>query len=114
MLINGASGSVGSAGVRISNHVGATVTAVCSGKKAEIVCALGAVRAINDKTQDVVAKGITYDMVEDTVASLPWGQAQHAIRPGGKMVLIAGTTSDMLFGSQAIAIDLHVDGAGES
>ena len=104
VLINGASGSVGSACVQIAKYLGAQVTAVCSGKNAEIVRALGADRVIDYKTQDVVGKGITYDMVVDTVATLPWVQAQHAIQPGGKMVLIAGKTSDMLFGSLKAAM----------
>jgi len=104
VLINGASGSVGSACVQIAKHLGAKVTAVCSGKNAEIVRALGADRVIDYKTQDVVEEGITYDMVVDTVATLPWVQAQHAIQPGGKMVLIAGKTSDMLFGSLKAAM----------
>lgn len=104
MLINGASGSVGSACVQIAKHFGAQVTAVCSGKNAEIMRDLGADRVIDYRTQNVVEKGITYDMVIDTVATLPWVQAQHAIQPGGKMVLIAGKTSDMLFGSLKAAM----------
>jgi NADPH:quinone reductase-like Zn-dependent oxidoreductase len=104
VLINGASGSVGSACVQIAKHLGAHVTAVCSGKNAAIVRDLGADRVIDYKIQDVVEEGITYDMVIDTVATLPWAQAQHAIKPGGKMVLIAGKTSDMLFGSLKAAM----------
>ena len=99
VLINGASGSVGSACVQIARHLGAQVTAVCSGKNAEIVRDLGADRVIDYHTQDVVEDGVQYDMVVDTVATLPWAQAQHAIRRGGKMVLIAGRTSDMLLGA---------------
>lgn len=98
VLVNGASGSVGSACVQIAKHLGAHVTAVCSGTNAQSVRALGADRVIDYRTQDVVEAGVDYDMVVDTVASLPWARAQHAIRPGGTMVLIAGKTSDMLFG----------------
>jgi NADPH:quinone reductase-like Zn-dependent oxidoreductase len=99
VLINGASGSVGSACVQIAKHLGAHVTAVCSGANADMVRALGADRVIDYRTQGVVEVGVQYHMVVDTVAKLPWEQAQHAIRPGGKMVLIAGKTSDMLWGS---------------
>ena len=98
VLINGASGSVGSACVQIAKHFGAEVTAVCSGKNAHMVRSLGADRVIDYLTQDVVKDGVQYDLVVDTVATLPWVRAQHAIRPGGKMVLVAGKTSDMLLG----------------
>lgn len=98
VLINGASGSVGSACVQIAKHLGAKVTAVCSGKNANMVRDLGADRVIDYLSQDVVADGLQYDMVVDTVATLPWSHAQSAIRAGGKMVLIAGKTSDILLG----------------
>ncbi|WP_108814818.1 NAD(P)-dependent alcohol dehydrogenase [Loktanella sp. Alg231-35] len=98
VLINGASGSVGSACVQIAKHLGAHVTAVCSGGNAEMVRGLGADHVIDYRTQDVIETGIQYDMVVDTVGTLPWAQAKHAIKRGGKMVLIAGITSDMFLG----------------
>jgi len=98
VLINGASGSVGSACVQIAKHLGAHVTAVCSGKNAEMVRHLGADRVIDYRTQDIIEDGVQYDMVVDAVGTLPWAQAKHAIRNGGKMVLIAGITSDMFLG----------------
>jgi NADPH:quinone reductase-like Zn-dependent oxidoreductase len=98
VLINGASGSVGSACVQIAKHLGAHVTAVCSGGNAEMLRGLGADHVIDYRTQDVIQSGIQYDMVVDTVGTLPWAQAKHAIRDGGKMVLIAGITSDMFLG----------------
>ncbi|MEO0931087.1 MAG: NAD(P)-dependent alcohol dehydrogenase [Pseudomonadota bacterium] len=104
VLINGASGSVGSASVQIAKHFGAHVTAVCSGRNAELVRSLGADRVIDYRSQPVVEKGVKYDMVVDAVGTLAWSQAQHALRPGGKMVLIAGKTSDMLFGRLKAAL----------
>ncbi len=98
VLINGASGSVGSACVQVAKHLGAHVTAVCSGKNAAMVLGLGADHVIDYRTQDVIETGTQYDMVVDTVGTLPWAQAKHAIKRGGKMVLIAGITSDMLLG----------------
>lgn len=98
VVINGASGSVGSACVQIAKHFGAHVTAVCSGRNAEMVRTLGADHVIDYRTQDVIETGIQYDMVVDTVGTLPWARAKHAIRNGGKMVLIAGITSDMFLG----------------
>ncbi|MCG3268092.1 NAD(P)-dependent alcohol dehydrogenase [Yoonia sp. I 8.24] len=99
VLINGASGSVGSACVQIAKHLGAHVTAVCSAKNAQMVTGLGADQVIDYQTQNVITDGMLYDTVVDAVGTLPWAQARHALRPGGQMVLIAGKTSDMLFGS---------------
>ena len=99
VLINGASGSVGSACVQIAKHLGAHVTAVCSGKNAQMLRNLGADHVIDYQTQDVIEPNVQYDTVVDTVGTLPWSLDQHRIRRGGRMVLIAGKTSDMLFGT---------------
>ncbi len=99
VLINGASGAVGTACVQIAKHLGAHVTAVCSGKNAQMVRDLGADCVIDYRTQDVIVPDVQYDMVVDTVGTLPWSRGQHALQRGGKMVLIAGETSDMFFGS---------------
>ncbi len=104
VLINGASGSVGSACVQIAKHFGAHVTAVCSGKNAKMMESLGADRVIDYRVESIIETGVTYDMVVDAVGTLPWFRAQDAIRNGGKMVLIAGKTSDMLFGSLKAAL----------
>ncbi|MEY1554695.1 NAD(P)-dependent alcohol dehydrogenase [Yoonia sp. R2331] len=104
ILINGASGSVGSASVQIAKHLGAEVTAVCSAKNAGLMRKLGADRVIDYRNEDIVENGVQYDIVVDTVGTLPWSQAQQAIRHGGKMVLIAGKTSDMFFGAIKAAL----------
>jgi NADPH:quinone reductase-like Zn-dependent oxidoreductase len=104
VLINGASGSVGSASVQIAKHLGAHVTAVCSDKNVKLLRQLGADRVIDYQTEDIIEERIVYDVVVDTVGTLPWAQAQHAIRQGGQMVLIAGKTSDMLFGGLKAAL----------
>ncbi|MEO9865473.1 MAG: NAD(P)-dependent alcohol dehydrogenase [Yoonia sp.] len=98
VLINGASGAVGSACVQIAKHIGAHVTGVCSGKNVALVKEIGADNVINYRGQSVISPTDTYDVVVDTVGTLSWAQAQHGIKVGGKMVLIAGKTSDMIFG----------------
>jgi NADPH:quinone reductase-like Zn-dependent oxidoreductase len=98
VLINGGSGSVGSACIQIAKHLGAHVVAVCSDSNSDLVRSLGADQVIDYTSQNVIVEGVHYDLVVDTVGTLPWRRAQHALRRGGKMVLIAGKTSDMLFG----------------
>ena len=98
VLINGASGSVGSACVQIAKHFGAEVTGICSAINADLVLSIGADRVIDYNTQDFTKEGPQYDMVVDTVDTAPWDRARHALVPNGRMLLIAGSTSDMILG----------------
>ena len=98
VLINGASGSVGSACVQIAKHFGAEVTGICSASNADLVRDIGADRVIDYAMQDFTKEGPQYDMVVDTVDTAPWDRARHALVPSGRMLLIAGSTSDMILG----------------
>jgi NADPH:quinone reductase-like Zn-dependent oxidoreductase len=98
VLINGASGSVGSACVQIAKHFGAEVTGICSATNADLVRSIGADHVIDYNTQDFTKEGPQYDMVVDTVDTAPWDRARHALVPNGRMLLIAGSTSDMILG----------------
>jgi NADPH:quinone reductase-like Zn-dependent oxidoreductase len=98
VLINGASGSVGSACVQLAKHFGAEVTGICSATNADLVRSIGADHVIDYNTQDFTKEGPQYDMVVDTVDTAPWDRARHALVPNGRMLLIAGSTSDMILG----------------
>lgn len=104
ILINGASGATGSACVQIAKHVGANVTAVCSAKNAQMVSDLGAGRVIDYKAQDFCREAIRYDVIVDCVGTAPWLRAHHVLRKGGRMLLIAGKASDMIFGGMKARI----------
>lgn len=98
VLINGASGSVGSACVQLAKHLGAEVTGICSAANADLVRAIGADRVIDYGVTDFTDEGPRYDMVVGAVETAPWARARHALVPGGRMLMIAGSTSDMIFG----------------
>ncbi|MCB1329184.1 MAG: NAD(P)-dependent alcohol dehydrogenase [Maritimibacter sp.] len=98
VLINGASGATGSASVQIAKYLGAEVTAVCSEKNVELVRALGADHVIDYTKQDFTKEDRVYDVVVDTVGTAPFSRSRHALRPGGRMVMISGKTSDMILG----------------
>ncbi|UWQ94022.1 NAD(P)-dependent alcohol dehydrogenase [Rhodobacteraceae bacterium M385] len=99
VLINGASGAVGSACVQIAKHLGAHVTAVCSGKNAGLVRSLGADEVIDYTQRDFMAEATLFDAVVDTVATAPFNRVRHVLRPKGRLVMVAGSSTDLLFGA---------------
>ena len=70
MLVIGASGGCGSAGVQLAKALGAReVVGVCSGKNAELVRAQGADRVVDYQTQRLADEAADYDVVYDTATS---------------------------------------------
>src|SRR5688500_4805016 len=83
VLIIGASGSIGSAGVQLAKHFGATVTAVCSGANVEMVRSLGADRVIDYTKYDFTKNPETYDLVFDIVGATTYDRCQNSLKPQG-------------------------------
>jgi NADPH:quinone reductase-like Zn-dependent oxidoreductase len=96
VLINGASGSVGTAAVMIAKGMGATVTGVCSGPNAELVRSLGADHVIDYRTEDFAAGGKQYDAIMDCVGNAPFERVRGAIKPGGALLLVVADLKGML------------------
>ena len=90
VLVNGASGAVGSAVVQLAAAAGARVTGVCSAGNADVVRSLGAERTVDYAVEDVAAAGRTYDVVVDCVGNLPFERSRHLVRPGGALLLVVG------------------------
>lgn len=83
ILINGASGAIGSAGVQIAKAHGAVVTAVCKTEAIEIVRALGADEIIDYRREDFTATDAVYDVVLDVVPTSSLGRCRRLLREGG-------------------------------
>ena len=83
LLIIGASGSIGSAGVQLAKHFGATVTAVCSGANVELVKSLGADKVIDYTRDDFTKNGNTYDLIFDVVGGTTFDRCQNSLKPNG-------------------------------
>jgi NADPH:quinone reductase-like Zn-dependent oxidoreductase len=83
LLIIGASGSIGSAGVQLAKHFGATVTAVCSGANVDMVKSLGADKVIDYTKEDFTKSTETYDLIFDIVGATTFDRCQHSLKPHG-------------------------------
>jgi NADPH:quinone reductase-like Zn-dependent oxidoreductase len=83
ILIYGASGAIGTAGVQLARHLGADITAVCSTKNLELVRSLGADRVIDYTKEDFTKNGQTYDIVFDAVGKLSFKGCRDSLEPGG-------------------------------
>ncbi|MFT5596542.1 MAG: NADPH:quinone reductase-like Zn-dependent oxidoreductase [Flammeovirgaceae bacterium] len=83
ILINGASGSVGSAAVQLAKHFGATVTAVCSGRNRALVKSLGADYVIDYTTNDFTKTEETYDIIFDAVGKLTFAKSKSSLKKKG-------------------------------
>ncbi len=83
LLIIGASGSIGSAGVQLAKHFGATVTAVCSGASVELVRSLGADKVIDYTRDDFTRNGNAYDLIFDVVGATTFDRCRNSLKPNG-------------------------------
>src|SRR5881394_610894 len=90
VLINGASGGVGTFAVQIAKSFGADVTGVCSARNADLVRSLGADHVI-DYTKEDFAKGAErYDVILDNVPNHSLSECRRLLNPSGKYVMIGG------------------------
>ncbi|MBL4894830.1 MAG: NAD(P)-dependent alcohol dehydrogenase [Emcibacter sp.] len=88
VLVNGASGAVGTAVIQIANHFGAIVTGICSGGNAKFVSLLGAHHVIDYKREDFTKNGETYDVIVECVGNASFERVRDSIKPGGVLLLM--------------------------
>jgi len=98
VLINGASGAVGTAAVQLAKHFGATVTGVCSASNAQLVRSLGAERTIDYAKEDFTQTGEPYDIILDAVGNCTFARCKRALSSGGRLLLVVASLGQ-IFGA---------------
>jgi NADPH:quinone reductase-like Zn-dependent oxidoreductase len=83
VLVNGATGAIGSAAVQLLKHLGANVTATCGAEHLELVKGLGADRVIDYTVQDFTRDTQRYDVVLDAVGKSSFLRCRRLLKPGG-------------------------------
>jgi NADPH:quinone reductase-like Zn-dependent oxidoreductase len=83
VLVNGATGAIGSAAVQLLKAMGAEVTAVCATEHMELVRGLGAARVIDYTAEDFTRDERRYDVVMDAVGKSSFGRCRRLLKPGG-------------------------------
>ncbi len=96
VLVNGASGAVGTAAVQAAKAAGAVVTAVTSAGNAELVRSLGADHVIDYAREDFAAGSKQYDVIFECVGNAPFARVDKVLKPGGALLLVVGDLMSML------------------
>jgi NADPH:quinone reductase-like Zn-dependent oxidoreductase len=96
VLINGASGSIGTFALQLACFFGAEVTGVCSTKNIGLVKSLGADKVVDYTKEDFAKSGDTYDIIFDTVGKSSFAQCKKALNKGGKYVVTVMTLKHVL------------------
>ncbi len=94
VLINGASGGVGTFAVQIAKSYGAEVTGVCSTRNVELVQSLGADHVIDYTKEDFTKTDQRYDVILDNVANRTLSENRQILTPNGRYVLIGGGSAN--------------------
>ncbi len=98
VLINGASGGVGTFAVQIAKALGAEVTGVCSTRNVDTVRSLGADHVVDYTREDFTTNGQRFHVVLDNVGSRPWSELSRVLEPGAIVVVCGGPKTNRWIG----------------
>jgi NADPH:quinone reductase-like Zn-dependent oxidoreductase len=96
VLVNGASGGVGTFAVQVAKALGAEVTAVCSTRNVEQARSLGADHVIDYSGEDFTKGGRRYDLMLDIAGSKSWRQCRRVLTPDARLVIVGGEGNPLI------------------
>ena len=99
VLVNGASGGIGTFAVQIAKTLGADVTGVCSTPNVDLVRSIGADHVIDYTQEDFTRNGERYDFILDNAANMPLSSLRRALTPAGMLVPNGGGFGNRWFAS---------------
>jgi NADPH:quinone reductase-like Zn-dependent oxidoreductase len=106
VLVNGASGGVGTFAVQIAKAMGAEVTGVTSSRNVDMVASLGADRVLDYKNTDFVTGEARYDVIIDTVGNRDLRDLERVLTTNGVAVIIGGSGRDPWVGALSVPIKI--------
>ncbi len=104
VMVNGASGGVGTFAVQIAKALGAEVTAVCSTRNVEQTRALGADHVVDYTGEDFTRRGERYDVLLDIAGNRSWREYKRVLQPEGTLVFVGGPKTNRWIGPMGRAL----------
>jgi len=114
VLINGASGGVGTYAVQIAKAFGAEVTGVCSTRNVDTARSLGADHVIDYTREDFTRNGRRYDLFLDIAGSRSWRECRRVLNPQAKFVIVGGPKTNRWIGPLSHVIKVRLASLGAS
>jgi NADPH:quinone reductase-like Zn-dependent oxidoreductase len=104
VLVNGASGGVGTYAVQIAKALGADVTGVCRTGNVDLVRSVGADRVVDYTKEDFTRDGDRFDLILDIAGNRSWAECKRVLNEDGTLVIVGGPKTNRWVGPLGIAV----------